>query len=358
MTPAYSISVDGNAINFGGRLISIQVTDESPDRYVAETSDTLEIVLDDTLPSRLALPQRGRALSVSLGYKETGLVALQTFIVDEVEILGPPDRMIIRAQTNPKSSADQAYASFATHKSRTFPTGSTIQAVVAQIAKDHSMTGVVSASLASIQLPQINQVDSPDMDVLWDIALTHDAVVKIIGGKLTLLDRGIGMSATGQQLQQVTVTRAQPGQALDPKANYLTSWRCRFSDFIQYATAIARYYDLDKAKYVEVTAGSGAEPILRLTNTSPNASEAQAAAAAALAACDRRTAEVTLGMPGNAAIVAEGTVTVQGIRDGIDDTWCVMKVIHTIDHDGFRTEINANRLSSDALEEADADEDD
>ena len=68
------------------RLIELVVTDEA-----GIQSDALKLTLDDRRREDGAiaeLPRIGTVLTVSLGYAETTLVAMGSFIVDEVEKIG------------------------------------------------------------------------------------------------------------------------------------------------------------------------------------------------------------------------------------------------------------------------------
>lgn len=355
MTPAFKVAIEGNVIDFGGRVSSITITNESPDRYTTETSDSCEIVLEDTRTPALALPRRGVEIHVWLGYEGHPLVDRGTFIVDTVKIAGPPSSLIIRAQSNPKSPHDDKYNSLSTVKSRSFPAPLTIQQLVQQIGKDNHLNGVAASSLASVQLAQVDQTNEGDIDVLLRVARIYDAAVKIEGGNIAFITRGAGVTATGQPTTNIPATIAKPGVPLDATKTYLTKWDIDFSDFISFQTAVAAWHNQATGQDVDEMVGSGAEPTLRLTNLFPNQAQARAAAQSALQACDRRVAEVEVEFPGNPNALAEGTLTLEGVREGADDTWYIRRVVHRIDQGGYTTEVNAGRLSVDAVEEDNSD---
>ena len=67
-------------------------------------TDTVEIRLDDR-EGHIDLPNKGAELKVSIGDKEQGLVQMGLYTVDEIELSGPPDTLIIRAKAaNMRSS--------------------------------------------------------------------------------------------------------------------------------------------------------------------------------------------------------------------------------------------------------------
>jgi len=350
MQPAYQVTIDGKIIDFAGRLVSLSVTERTPDRMIAEVSNSVEIVLEDTRSDRLALPERGRELKVMIGYLGQPLVDKGTFIVDEVEVDGPPTQLIIRAQSNPKSPHDEKYNSLTTRQSRSFPSPLSIQKLVEAIAQDHNLQPVVGPSLAAVQLTQVDQTNESDADVLWRIAQLHDATIKIQDGKLIFIERGTGQSANGLSLPNLVVTVADG--PIDPTKVYLTKWNGRFSDFITYETAVAVWRDVANARDVEEQVGSGAEPTLRLTNIYPNAADALAAAKTALVSCDRRAGEVSATFPGNPSFEPEGTITFENVREGLDGSWYITESTHQISREGYTTTVRGNRFSADALSEA------
>ena len=85
MTPDFKITVDEMDITelINQRLLSLTVTDE-----VGFVSDGLDLELDNR-DAALELPPRGAVLSVTLGYKETALLPMGKFMVDEVEFSYP-----------------------------------------------------------------------------------------------------------------------------------------------------------------------------------------------------------------------------------------------------------------------------
>ena len=98
-TPAYALSVNDTSITstLNQRLISLTLTDKS-----GLEADQLEITLSDH-DSAIAIPDRGVTLSIAIGWQSsaTGLQLTDkgTFIVDEVEHSGAPDKLIIRARS-------------------------------------------------------------------------------------------------------------------------------------------------------------------------------------------------------------------------------------------------------------------
>ena len=60
-------------------------------------SDDFELRIDDR-DSAVSLPSRGASIEVFLGYSGTALTRLGLYTVDEVELSGPPDTLVIRGK--------------------------------------------------------------------------------------------------------------------------------------------------------------------------------------------------------------------------------------------------------------------
>ena len=62
-------------------------------------SDDFELRIDDR-HSAVSLPSRGANIEVFLGYSGTALASLGRYTVDEVELSGPPDTLVIRGKAS------------------------------------------------------------------------------------------------------------------------------------------------------------------------------------------------------------------------------------------------------------------
>ncbi|MGP5481328.1 phage late control D family protein, partial [Pseudomonas helleri] len=62
-------------------------------------SDEFELRIDDR-DSAVTLPARGACIEIYLGYAGTTLAREGRYIVDEVELSGPPDTVVIRGKAS------------------------------------------------------------------------------------------------------------------------------------------------------------------------------------------------------------------------------------------------------------------
>lgn len=94
MKPDYAIWADGLLItgNIQSYLASLRVTDETGIK-----SDVVEITLDDR-DGKLPLPHTGTHLKLAIGYQETSLTNLGVYIVDEIGIESPPQKITIKGK--------------------------------------------------------------------------------------------------------------------------------------------------------------------------------------------------------------------------------------------------------------------
>lgn len=298
------------------RLVSLTITDET-----GNTSDLLEITLADNIPTQpIAMPATGAQLTVSLGYDGV-LNSMGSFIVDEIDLEGPPDRMIIRARAASYDQVNDGAFHLQTHKIRSWKAGVTISAMVQKIAKEHGMTGVVAASLASIALPHVDQQDESDLNMLLRIAKKYDAVVKPNGGKLVMAKRGEFKSASGQTLTPLTIDKSQTN-----------GWGFTEQKRESAGTVVAYYHAVKQAQRHIVTVGTG-EPVFRIKQYFPTQPEAVAAARAELAKRSRAMQKMHFTVGGNTSLGAEGQITITGFRSDIPATWIATTVEHVLEPD-------------------------
>ena len=224
-TPDFRVLADTvditNAIRQG--LLSLRVTDEA-----GINSDKVEIKLDDR-DGKIEMPNTGAELEIFLGYKEDSLVRMGLFIVDEVSVESPPQRLIIRAR-----AADMRQVLKAP---RTKTWGEvTLVDVVNEIAAAHGLEPKISSDMASIQLPYLTQTEESDLHLLTRLARNHGAITKPVHGKLLFVPKGQAKSVSGTLIEPVFITGHQ-----------LTSWEAAFADRDKYGSVQASFHNKQTA---------------------------------------------------------------------------------------------------------------
>ncbi len=319
MTPDFSIEVDGQDVTgrINDRLLSLTITDEAGTK-----SDRLELVVEDR-DNLVALPRTGAQVKVWLGYRQTGLSYMGLFVVDEVEVSGAPEQIVIRAR-----AADMR-KSLKQQRTRHFE-HATLGAVVRQVAGEHGLHPVIDQELAGIEIVYLAQTEESDMHLLTRLARTHDATFKVADGRLLFVRRGSGKTASGQPMQARLVR------------SDLIDWTATIKERPKYGQVRARWHHRGEARPRTETVGDGDGPVFGLRHEYPDRAQAQAAARAQLRKLKRGERTLRLTTSGNPAIVAEAELVVSGVRDGVDGEWTIRTAIHRLNgQEGYLTEVEA-----------------
>lgn len=299
------------------RLISLAMTDA-----VGLESDMLEITLADNDPDiPISIPPTGAELELFLGYDGI-LQRMGLFICDEVEVAGWPGEMVIRARAAVYDKSKGGKTDLQSQKSRSWPSGTTLGAMVEKIASEHNLEPKVADSLKSIQLPHTDQADESDLNLLIRLAKKYDAIVKPSGGKLVLAKRGESKSISGQALAPVVLVPTD-----------CTAWRMVLSKRETAGMVVAYWHAVKQAKRNEVKVGSG-EPVRRLKQYYPSEAMALAAARADLTRRQRGLKTISASCTGSPLIAAEAPLTMLGFRPGVDGEWLISRVTHRLDKSG------------------------
>ena len=304
MTPRFRLLADAADITrrIENRLLELHITVTAD-----PTSDTLTLTLDDRDHALPVLSHR-TALQVWLGYDDDPPYMGRYLRTESTHELAPR-RLGVRA-TAADFTQDRALKA---PRTRSFD-AITLGALLTRIAAEHGYTAACAPALAGIALAHIDQTEESDLHLLRRIAREHDATIKAAAGRLVLIARGAGRSArTGAPLPVLTL---RPGD--------ITRGRITHHDRPRYGAVIAKYYDVQSARYVHVPAGAGT-PVLELRAPRPSPAHAQAAAAAKLARLARGTATAHLALPGSPGLVAEQPLALTGFRDGVDGAWTVTR---------------------------------
>lgn len=327
IVPAWKIVANDNDITDAVSVYfaGLRLTDET-----GYDSDSFELTLaNPDTASPIRVPPRGAELTVSLGY-DGSTTLMGMFVCDEVSLSGPPDAIRITGKAAVWSQTPKGKTDFQTQKTRTWKAGTVLGAMVQQMAKEHGMTGLVSASLASVQLPHLNQDAESDINLLIRIARRYDAVAKPANGYLIFAKRGEAKTMSGKQLPTITIDKSDVG-----------TWEYIESTRESAGSAVAYYHANVKAKRVEVKAGDG-EPVRRIRYWFKTQAEAQAAVAAVLARANRATTRLSFSCTGLPTIIAESPLVITGFHPDVPTKWLITRVVHTIDKRGaYRCEVEA-----------------
>ena len=322
MQPVFRIQADGKDITalINDRLLLLRTTDKP-----GMESDDFELRID-ARDGAVALPARGALIEVHLGYAGQPLTRLGRYTVDEVELSGPPDTLVIRGK-----------ASDLRGSGRTIRSGSweavPLQRIVAEIGARNGWQ-VVCPVL--VQVPRVDQYNESDFSFITRLARQYDCTAKLADGQLLVLPRQAGQSASGKPLGVVGIARHEVSQ-----------WHFRLDDKAARKAVRTRHQDAasGEAKTVELVndeAVDGQRPVHTDRHLYPNRVAAEQAARARLASFNRDTAQVRLDLPGRTDLFAERSIDLQGFVDGLDGQYQIDSVEQVFTASGWRTTVQGN----------------
>ena len=304
------------------RLISIRIADESGIK-----GDTLDIQLDDEPP--IEWPRHGAELEVFVGFKKitndlnnnAGLVRQGLYIVDEIAHSGPPSTFTLRGKaSNLKQSLKHP-------KTRSWD-DMTLGSLVNSIAQEHGMSAKVGETLKDYAVAHVDQTDESDLHLLTRVARDVGVMVKPVAGFLVMVPQGEAKSATGQSLPMITIT-----------ADQIKQHHVIQNEASQYDAVITYWHDTQTAKREEVQIGEGR--VFMSRHTYADETTALNAAKAKLHQFKRSSLQLSLTLIGNPNLMAEGKINVTGLREPINGSWVIERVVHQIDDQGFTSRIDA-----------------
>lgn len=320
MNPAFRIVADGADITalINDRLLMLRTLDK-----VGMESDEFELRIDDR-DSAVALPRRGAKIQVYLGYGQD-LAEQGVYTVDAVEYAGPPDAIVIRGRASDMRGSGKTVRSGSWE-------GVSLARIVGDVA---ARNGWEAECPVTTQVPRADQMKESDFHFITRLARQFDCTAKVAGGKLLVMPRQNGQSASGRALPVVTISRAD-----------VSRFQFRLDDRGVQSAVRSKYQGQDgKLAVVDLSnddAPSGLPPVHTDRHIHPNKSAAEQAAKARLAAFNRSTAGVRIEMPGRTGLFAEASINAAGFKDGLDGSYLVDSVEQVFTSAGWSTTVECN----------------
>ena len=322
MTPVFRIVADGSDITrmINDRLLLLRTSDKP-----GMESDEFELRIDDR-DSAVTLPSRGASIEIYLGYAGSTLSREGRYVVDEVEVSGPPDTLVIRGK------ASDMRGSGKTTRSGSWE-GDTLATIVSAVARRN---GWEPACTVATIVPRADQLGESDFNFITRLARQHDCTAKVADGKLIVMPRQGGVTASGKTLGVVTINKTD-----------VSRYSFRLGDRSTHKAVSTKYQDKATGKLAVVNlnnddAPDGLPPVHTDRHIHPNKTAAEQAAKARLAAFNRSTAGVRLEMPGRSDLFAERMINAQGFKDGLDGEYLVDSREQVFTQSGWSTTIECN----------------
>ncbi len=322
MTPAFRVVADGADITalINDRLLQLKTTDKP-----GMESDEFELRIDDR-DGGVVLPSRGASIEIFLGYSETALTRIGCYVVDEIELSGPPDTLVITGKASDMRGSG-----------KTTRSGSWENAPLSQIVADiAARNGWQPVCPAPTKVPRIDQLNESDFNFITRLARQYDCTAKVADGKLLVMPRQGSQSSSGKALGVVQIQRRD-----------VSRFQFRLGDRSTHKAVSTKHQDQNTGKLAVVTLDNdespdGLPPVHTDRHIYPNKSAAQAAAKARLAAFNRSTAAVRLEMVGRTDLFAERLIDAQGFKAGLDGQYLVDSVEQVFTQAGWSTTVECN----------------
>ena len=317
------------------RLVSMTYTD-----YLEGESDTLDVTLDDVDADVQgpSYPVHGDEMRASMGYAAGDLAGqwlhCGDFVIDEVEVSGPPDQVSIKG-----------LAAGVKHRLRTHVAAgynaTTLADVARQVARRNGLTMV--GDVAHIALARVTQAHESDLAFLRRLADEY----------------GHGFAVRGQQLVMFRRAALKAQDATRTLQRHdLSGWR--FRDKVTHVVEAAQvsYHDparkaLHRAQ-VDDAPASGDEARTRrhsqdraqINIRAETPEQARVKAGAALERSNDDQTQATLDLMGAPELVAGVNVTLKGFH-ALDGKYQITTSRHAITRgQGYTTSIDCRRVRS------------
>ena len=327
------------SVRWASRLDWLECSD-----YAGEVADTCSIGLDDS-GGQLVLPAKGAPIQIALGPKNGTAQIVFDGIVDDVrsECGHGEGMMLIVDGKTADTKGKQKTRRNAHHDDKTI--GYAMQDAAQWAGVDLS----VAPRIAQLKRKYIAQDYESFLHFIQRLAHEVGGTFKMIGGtRGVVLDRNSGKTVGGSSIADVIAIR----DPANPANSNLIAWkisplltRPRFTEIR------TRYYDRDKAKYVEKKVeveGAKNDPQAQANDLSTYSgagdddSEQMSTGSAMESQREKGAGEVKID--GNAAARAEGTLTLIGARPGVDGNYIMDLVTQDFDASkGWVTTIKVRR---------------
>ncbi|TBL69240.1 phage late control D family protein [Hafnia alvei] len=349
-SPSFSIKMGDKVLKeLADRVLSLSLTDNR-----GFEADQLTLELDDSAGD-VALPGRGVALSLWLGWLGEALIFKGVYTVDEVAHGGPPDRITVTARSADFREEFNVKREVSWHDV-------TVERVVSAIANRYGLKAQISDMLMNIGIDHADQTQESDMSFLTRMAEMLGAIATVKNGSLLFIVPGGGFTASGKPIPSIEITRSSGDRH-----------RFRIADRDSYTGVRAYWLDLNFGKkkkvsvkrrtstkkadksssregdYIEGADGN----VFIMRKTFQNEDAARRAAAAKWQQLQRGAAEFSITLArGRAELYPEMHATVTGFKPDIDaQDWIISKVEHDVDGNGFTTQLNFEAKISDWIAE-------
>lgn len=295
----YKIVYEGKDITTDILPYVIDLTYEDKEK---KASDTIELRLDDTdaVWRDAWYPSKGDKIKLSIG-KGDLLVECGTFEVDEIELEGPPDTVVLRAIAAGFSKTTRTKKSTAHEKQ-------TLKQIAQKVASSNGLT--LQGEIENIKIERVTQNDETDLTFLRRVADEYGYVFSIRDTKLVF--SSIYKLEDGKAVRTLDRTDLTRYQLRDKSSKTYKKAKVQYHNP---ATNEVVTYETDKAtnkdgvSYNQIKASD----TLVIKTKAENRQQAEAKAKAALYKTNSKQQEGTLSVEGDPLLLAGNNFELTGM---------------------------------------------
>lgn len=308
-------------------LLSVQYTDNE-----SNESDEISFTLEDKhgLWKSDWLPQKGDKVSLSIGYDDN-LLDCGKFTVDEIEMSGPPDIVVLRALAAGTNSP------LRTKNSRAYE-GQTLRQIAQSVADKYGYSIVAtegsSSLLDNIRVERVTQDRETDLAFLQRIGKDYGVVFNLKDTNLVFTS--IFDMEKGNPVIELRRTDLIRYSVKDKATKVYKKARVKHKQ-VKSNEEITVFYEEKK------TDQTSSEDTLEIKTRVENVQQAEAKAKAKLHDANRQGQEANFSIPGNPIMVAGNNFDLLDMG-GLSGKYHIKKSSHNVSASGYITEIEAVRI--------------
>jgi len=315
--PIFTIIYNGKDITHGLQPYLINLT---YDDTVQGESDQIEITLEneDGLWSNGWYPNKGDTIDCSIGQMDCG-----TFQVDEIELNGPPDTVVIRALT---TIIDK---DLKTKKTKSHSNKTLLQ--IAQATAQHSnLTLVGTGNIPSVLIEHVTQKRLTDLKFLRKCADKYGCIFSVKNTKLIftsmydLENKPPSISVDKTQMIDYSI---KDKTSETYKSAELRHHNPKSSQLITSKSQIKTVQNNEGVSYTEITPGD----TLLVHRRVENQQQADEAVKSSLYRANSKQQTGTINMQGTELVVAGNNMEITGLGYVGSGIWHMMKSKHKVD---------------------------
>jgi len=321
------VEISGLSAAANDRLLSVSLTDNA-----GIEGDSVSITLDDR-DYKLEWPPKGKQITVKMGYKETGLVKMGDFEIDQVrhkESQAATLEITANAQKHKTSNIKQTVTQPWDEKP--------LQQIVSTIAGRNGYAPDVHPDLASIYFPHLDQTEEGDIHFLTRIAEQYDAYCKLQDGKLLFYPRDETLGTVTVERSSAKQWTPQGWKTIESSLSFSVNTRHEYK-------SVKAYWqnEHENQRVYEGVPQSLPEPVHELRKTYESKEKALEAANSKFKELARNTGTVeNLQIPGDPMVRAEMDLVLVGFRpEACSIPWVIKTATHVIDNGGYKTTVKA-----------------